>query len=163
MDETILDYRYTLDVIRALPGTDSIGENPRRGQESTAKTLNDVRVRCRLPGGKAAPHDPDAKKEYITVHCSPAVKTKLDAALELKRQLGEILGPEALTAAEAAVQKRLALPVGGASSFFKRSQAAQQRAVLIARLKKELNAAWHITVYQTTVYNACSTVRTEPT
>jgi hypothetical protein len=134
-DDGLLD--FTLAVIRLLPGTDSVGEAPKRGEENTVKKPNDIKVKCRLPGGKATPHDSDAPMRYITVNCNDAIRSKLECALELKRQLGEILGHEAVTTAESLAQKKLGV-AAPPSSFFERMHSAQQLAATKASLSKQL-------------------------
>ena len=67
-DDTLLV--FVLEVIRQLPGADSVGETPSRGAEGKVKRACDIKVKCRVPGGRAQPHDPDAPMTWIAVSCS---------------------------------------------------------------------------------------------
>lgn len=122
------ELKLELAVIRAVAGVASAADYPRG---KTDAKLNSNRVLVHLESG-----------QKIDAHCSPQLPTKLHAAREAKRQLGEIVGPAAISEAEALVAARMGgASSSGAASFFERSQAAQQKQAQQRQLKEQLQQA----------------------
>ena len=107
-------------VLKALPGTSHVGRQPKASVD--ANNLNSNKVYLMLPGGRKKPHDSSMPAKSIAVHFSATIDNHLDAVLELKRQMRDILGDDVVAAAEELV--RAGPGAAGSSSGSPRSSTA---------------------------------------
>ena len=123
---------YALLVLKAVPGTSGVAAYP-KGRTAARPTDNKVQCVYTPPDG--------GEVQLIKVCGSGAAPDKLTAALEVRRQLAEKVGPDAIAAAEATVRRNLGLDAPQQQSFFEASQMRQRLLAQQSQLKEQLKPA----------------------